>query len=108
MATAALSCTDVKLKLFPCLSYLQSSPWSEKDGPPPSCCNGIWSLNEMADNTNDRRMACECLKGLIPKFPDIKRNLVESLPGRCKVKVPYRISPSTDCTKTRKKKRRKL
>ncbi|OMP06210.1 Plant lipid transfer protein/Par allergen [Corchorus olitorius] len=99
MTTAALSCTDVKLTLFPCLSYLQSTPPEFSNGPPPSCCDGVLSLNQMADNTNDRQMACECLKGLIPVFPNIKNYLVESLPGRCKVDVPYRISPSTDCTK---------
>lgn len=68
---------------------------------PPGCCSGIKSLNAAAKTTPDRQAACNCIKGASKGIPGINYGLASSLPGKCSVSIPYKISPSTDCSKVK-------
>ncbi|KAL6987979.1 hypothetical protein U1Q18_013725 [Sarracenia purpurea var. burkii] len=94
-AEAAISCGQVVTSLTPCISYLRSN-----GGPVPApCCNGIKSLNSAARTTPDRQAACNCMKSASGSVPGVNIKLAGSLPGKCGVNIPYKISPNTDCTK---------
>ncbi|KAJ4980109.1 hypothetical protein NE237_010889 [Protea cynaroides] len=80
-ADAAITCGD---DLLPFLSYLRSSGFV-----PAGCYNSIRSLNT----------ACGCLKSTYSSVSEIKRALASSLPSSCGVRLPYKISPSIDCSK---------
>lgn len=91
---AAITCGQVTSGLMPCIGYLQNGGTL-----PPACCSGIKSLNNAAKTTPDRQATCNCLKNVAKQFP---KNVVAGaagLPGKCGVDVPYKISPSTDCSK---------
>ncbi|XP_076881403.1 non-specific lipid-transfer protein-like [Bidens hawaiensis] len=90
----ALSCGQVSSSLAPCIVYLT------KGGVvPPACCNGVKSLNGAAKTTPDRQTACNCLKSAYGSINGINAANAAGLPSKCGVSIPYKISPSTDCTK---------
>ncbi|KAA3485483.1 non-specific lipid-transfer protein 1-like [Gossypium australe] len=91
IATTAITCGDVTSKVAGCLSYLQNG-----GNVPKACCDGIRSLNNMAKTTPDRQTVCGCLQ-TAAKAVKIKGNLAETLPAKCSVKIPYKISTSTNC-----------
>ncbi|XP_062096409.1 non-specific lipid-transfer protein 1-like [Humulus lupulus] len=94
IAQAALTCGHVSTMIKPCIHYLN------KGGAVPyACCNGIRSLNSAAKTTVDRKSTCNCLKSATGSFKRITIILAATLPGKCGVSVPYKISPSTDCNK---------
>ncbi|OVA00038.1 Plant lipid transfer protein/Par allergen [Macleaya cordata] len=92
----AISCGQVSSYLSPCLLYLiQRGPLT------PNCCGGVKSLNAAARTTPDRQTACTCLKSAAAGLRGLNMGLASSLPGKCGVNIPYKISPSTDCSKVR-------
>nr|XP_043610758.1 non-specific lipid-transfer protein-like [Erigeron canadensis] len=92
----ALTCGQVASSVIPCLPYLQ------KGSPlPPACCAGVKGLNNAANSTPARQTACNCLKKIYNSNAGIDVGKAAGLPGKCGVNVPYKISPSTDCTKIR-------
>ncbi|XP_076914447.1 non-specific lipid-transfer protein-like [Bidens hawaiensis] len=91
-ADAAITCGQVASKLAPCLGYL-----TKGGAVPPACCTGVKGLNSLASTTPDRQAACKCLKSAYSS--SINAGNAASLPGKCGVSIPYKISPSTDCTK---------
>ncbi|CAH1418686.1 unnamed protein product [Lactuca virosa] len=91
---AAVTCQMVVSSLTPCASYLTAR------GPvTASCCNGITSLYKAASTTVDRQTACKCMEQAAGMVPGINLNAASSLPGKCGVNIPYKISPTTDCSK---------
>ncbi|KAJ6765409.1 NON-SPECIFIC LIPID-TRANSFER PROTEIN 10-RELATED [Salix purpurea] len=64
-----------------------------------SCNQAIRGLNSAARTTPDRQGVCTCLKNTASQFAYNSRNvaLAAGLPGKCGVKLPYKIDPSTDC-----------
>ncbi|KAH7842734.1 hypothetical protein Vadar_008546 [Vaccinium darrowii] len=92
---AAITCGTVVSTLAPCISYLKSGGGAV----PAGCCNGIRSLNGAAKTTPDRQTACKCIKSAAGGISGINYSLASSLPGKCGVNLPYKISPSIDCTK---------
>ncbi|KAE8712451.1 Non-specific lipid-transfer protein 1 [Hibiscus syriacus] len=92
IATTALTCGDVSTKMAACVRYLQNG-----GAVPVPCCNGVRGLNGMARTTPDRQAACRCLQNAARSIPNIKPPLAESLPGKCGVSIPYKISTSTNC-----------
>ncbi|KAJ0691540.1 putative plant non-specific lipid-transfer protein/Par allergen [Helianthus annuus] len=92
-AEAAITCGQVVSKLVSCLGYLQTG-----GTPTPACCSGVTSLNAAAQSTPDRQAACNCLKSSYSSYPGISPANAASLPGKCGVNIPYKISPSTDCS----------
>ncbi|KAL4557784.1 hypothetical protein LXL04_035974 [Taraxacum kok-saghyz] len=93
-AEATLTCGQVVTKMLPCLAYLRSG-----GGVPPACCSGLQSLNAAAKTTPDRKTACGCLKNAYASYAGINSNNAVSLPGKCGVSIPYKFSPTTDCSK---------
>ncbi|XP_009757911.2 non-specific lipid-transfer protein 2 [Nicotiana sylvestris] len=89
----ALSCGQVQSGLAPCLPYLQGR------GPLGSCCGGVKGLLGAAKSPSDRKTACTCLKSAANAIKGIDMGKAAGLPGACGVNIPYKISPSTDCSK---------
>ncbi|KAL4606457.1 hypothetical protein ACB092_09G104500 [Castanea dentata] len=92
VAQAAISCGQVQSSLVACISYLRSG-----GSPTQACCNGVKSLNNAAKTTADRQAACECLKTAAGSISGLSPANAASLPGKCGVNVPYKISTSTNC-----------
>ncbi|XP_076895965.1 non-specific lipid-transfer protein 1-like [Bidens hawaiensis] len=90
----ALTCGQVVSYLIPCLNYLQNG-----GKPTLGCCAGVKGLNNAAQTTPDKKTACTCLKSAYGSYGGIKPTNAVGLPGSCGVNIPYKISPSTDCTK---------
>ncbi|KAI3788609.1 hypothetical protein L2E82_01381 [Cichorium intybus] len=90
----AITCGQVAASLAPCLQYLRAG--GAVSG---GCCNGVKGLNNAAKSTADKQTACNCLKNAYSSFPGIKSGNAAGLPGKCGVSIPYKISPTTDCSK---------
>ncbi|KAK4796695.1 hypothetical protein SAY86_029021 [Trapa natans] len=95
MATeSVLNCGQVATGVAPCLPYLRNV------GPvTPTCCAGVRSLVNVARTTPDRRAVCTCLKSAAGNIRGINLSVASSLPSKCGVSIPYKISPATDCNK---------
>ena len=93
-AEAAISCGTVQGNLAPCLNYLRKG-----GAVPPACCNGVRALNNAARTTPDRQAACECIKSAAKTIGGVVEGNAGSLPGKCGVNIPYKISTSTNCKK---------
>ncbi|KAK9049368.1 hypothetical protein SSX86_031662 [Deinandra increscens subsp. villosa] len=89
----AITCGQVASGMAPCLGYLT------KGGVvPPACCGAIKGLNSAAKSTPDRQAVCGCLKPIVAS-PGINLGNANSLAGQCGLNIPYKISPTTDCSK---------
>ncbi|KAL3615780.1 hypothetical protein CASFOL_040074 [Castilleja foliolosa] len=94
-AEAAISCSTVANDLSPCINYVVYGGAA----PPTSCCEGIKTLYKQASATADRQAVCSCIKSVASSATPTIVNNAASLPGKCGVNIPYKISPSTDCAK---------
>ncbi|XP_061349034.1 non-specific lipid-transfer protein 1-like [Gastrolobium bilobum] len=92
MAEAAITCGQVVSSLTPCITYL-----TRGGAPTPGCCNGVKGVNNAAKTTADRQAACNCLKTAAGSIRGFDANNAASLPGKCGVNIPYKISTSTNC-----------
>ncbi|KAL0456416.1 UNVERIFIED_CONTAM: Non-specific lipid-transfer protein [Sesamum latifolium] len=91
---AAIGCSTVISYLNPCISYVTGK------GPlVAGCCGGINGLYAAAKTTPDRQSVCNCLKSLAGSTPGVNLSIAAGLPGKCGVSIPYKISPSTDCSR---------
>ncbi|PON92744.1 Lipid transfer protein/Par allergen [Trema orientale] len=93
-AAGAINCGQVTSNLAPCINYARSG-----GNIPPTCCNGIRTVNNLAKTTADRQAACKCLQSAAGAIKGINFGLVAGLPGKCGVNIPYKISPSTNCAR---------
>ncbi|KAL3826196.1 hypothetical protein ACJIZ3_022225 [Penstemon smallii] len=92
-AKAAITCGRVLSSISPCIGYVQRG-----GAVPPGCCDGARALNNAARTTPDRQSVCTCIKSIVTSVkanPDLVNNLV----GKCGLDIPYRFSPSLDCSK---------
>ncbi|KAK1647211.1 hypothetical protein QYE76_065016 [Lolium multiflorum] len=92
---AVSSCGQVIGYIAPCLTYAMGN------APKPSgnCCSGVQSLNSAAASAADRQTTCNCLKQRAGGVGGLRPDLIAGIPGKCNVKIPYAISPNTDCSK---------
>ncbi|KAL8517056.1 hypothetical protein ACS0TY_015332 [Phlomoides rotata] len=90
---AALTCGSVVSYLRPCIPYVVSN------GPLGGCCGGIKGLYGAATTPTDRKVVCSCLKSLASQYSGAYLGKAAGLPAKCGVSIPYKISPSTDCSK---------
>ncbi|KAG1365629.1 Non-specific lipid-transfer protein [Cocos nucifera] len=90
---AAITCSDVYGDLLPCVAYVQAG-----GAVSPQCCGGLRSLVAAARTVDDRRTACRCLKTVAARYPGYVSR-ANTIPSKCGVSIPYKISPSTDCSK---------
>ncbi|GMY25694.1 non-specific lipid-transfer protein 3-like [Fagus crenata] len=95
-AEAEIQCGQVVRYLTPCISYVANGGTV-----PAACCSGIKSLYSLAQTTPDRQSVCNCLKQAVSGVPYTAFNLglAAGLPNKCGVNIPFKISPSTDCSK---------
>ncbi|XP_019446896.1 PREDICTED: non-specific lipid-transfer protein 1-like [Lupinus angustifolius] len=91
IAQATITCGQVVSGLTPCLSYLRTG-----GAVPGTCCNGVKGLVASAQSTADKQIACNCLKSLAASTT-FNPEYAASLPGKCGVNLPYKISTSTNC-----------
>ncbi|CAH2056657.1 unnamed protein product [Thlaspi arvense] len=92
---AAIGCGQVVGSLSQCLNYLRGGATAV----PPACCSGVRSLNSMATTRADRQVVCNCLKSAASSVPASGLSKAAGIPGKCGVSIPYKISPSIDCSK---------
>ncbi|XP_011091599.1 non-specific lipid-transfer protein 1-like [Sesamum indicum] len=92
---AAIGCGTVVSKLSPCIPYVTGK------GALGGCCKGIKGLYDLAKSTGDRQSVCNCLKFLAASTSGVNLGKAAALPGQCGVSIPYKISPSTDCSKVK-------
>lgn len=91
---AAVSCNAVANDLTPCFNFVLYGGTA----PPFNCCQGIRSLYNEATATADRQAICNCLKSVANSATPAMINNAAALPSKCGVNIPYKISPSTDCS----------
>ncbi|KAL2500304.1 Non-specific lipid-transfer protein 6 [Forsythia ovata] len=94
ISEAAISCGTVANTLAPCLNYVLNGGVVPTD-----CCNGISSLYNTVETTPDRRAVCSCLKSVAGSASAATFNNAASLPNKCGISIPYKLSPSIDCSK---------
>nr|AGL08243.1 non-specific lipid transfer protein 4 [Cuphea paucipetala] len=92
---SAVSYNQVMNYLTPCVNFVLYGGAVVSQ----QCCTGVQTLYAAAGTTQDRQGVCSCLKSAINGMPvsNFNINNAASLPSRCGVSVPYKISPSTDC-----------
>ncbi|KAF5202184.1 Non-specific lipid-transfer protein [Thalictrum thalictroides] len=91
----AMKCDSVYIKLTPCLGYIRGTGGSV----PFLCCLGIKSLKSAAKSRQDRQTACQCLTQAAKGVNGLNIKLIESIPSKCRVHIPFTLSPYTDCSK---------
>ncbi|MFX6536239.1 non-specific lipid-transfer protein [Acinetobacter baumannii] len=93
IAEAAIPCGTVLSRISPCIGYVQRGGVV-----PPSCCDGVKAAYGAARSSADIQSICSCLKTIIPS---VKGNpaFVNSIPAKCSINIPYKYSPSIDCSK---------
>ncbi|XP_065854097.1 non-specific lipid-transfer protein 1-like [Euphorbia lathyris] len=92
MSAEGITCGQVTGALTPCINYLRTG-----GAPSPQCCSGVRTINGAAKTTPDRQQACNCIKSAARGIPGLNPANAESLPGKCKVNIPYKISFNTNC-----------
>nr|QUV72332.1 nsLTP [Anacardium occidentale] len=90
----AISCSQVSTALGPCIDYLKTDG---KGAPPANCCSGVDNVNNAARSTKDRQDACRCLQTAAKGISGLNDKTAASLPSKCGVNIPYKISTSTNC-----------
>ncbi|XVE74100.1 hypothetical protein DITRI_Ditri11bG0172200 [Diplodiscus trichospermus] len=90
---AAVSCDQVNECLASCIPYLTSGAGN----PTAQCCGGVGRLQNIAQTTEDKQAACNCVKQAAARFPTIKEDAASSLPAKCNVHVNIPISKNTNC-----------
>ncbi|KAL2484944.1 Non-specific lipid-transfer protein 10 [Abeliophyllum distichum] len=96
-AEAEILCSTVASTLTPCLNYVM---YGGPQVPVPSnCCTSIKSLYGVAKTASDRQSVCSCLKTVAASASAASIKNAAGLPGKCGIRIPYKISPSMDCSK---------
>lgn len=90
---SAMSCSTVINDIYPCYGYVMNG-----GAVPAACCKGIKSLNTAAKTRTDRQSVCSCLKSMAKNVGGMNFDNIASLPAKCGVAVPYKISPDMDCS----------
>uniref|UniRef100_A0A803L3E5 Non-specific lipid-transfer protein n=1 Tax=Chenopodium quinoa TaxID=63459 RepID=A0A803L3E5_CHEQI len=96
-AEAAMNCGMVSTNIGKCLPYLTGKVIA----PPTACCAGIKTLNSKASTPTDRKTVCGCLKTAATAMKTLDFGKAAGLPGRCNVRIPFAISPKTDCSRVK-------
>lgn len=91
---ATITCGQVTQLLTPCISYAVLGGTVA-----PECCAGIKELHVIKITTEGVRAACTCIKQGAAIIPGIDYERVNQLPGKCGITSPYKIYPSTDCSR---------
>lgn len=93
LGESVLECTDVTQYVSPCIPYVT------QNGPLGTCCDGIQGLFNAAQTTPDRQSVCNCFKSVTSGYSSAEADNAAGLPTQCGINIPYKLSPSTDCSK---------
>ncbi|MFS7976642.1 putative plant lipid transfer protein/Par allergen [Helianthus anomalus] len=93
LTESAVTCKSVVSSLTPCATYLIRGGQV-----PTKCCNGVQSLYKDANTKEDRQMACRCMEQASKLVPGINEKYANMLPEKCDVHIPYKITPTFDCS----------
>ncbi|KAJ4751053.1 Non-specific lipid-transfer protein [Rhynchospora pubera] len=91
--SAGVTCPDVYNDLMPCLGYVQGGDLTA------SCCDGVRSLISAASTKSDRQTACRCIKSVASSAGGSYTSRAMGIPAQCKIPMPYKMNPNTDCSK---------
>nr|XP_012574240.1 non-specific lipid-transfer protein-like [Cicer arietinum] len=86
-------CIKVKLSLYPCVTFLESSTSTK---PPINCCEGANSLLQMASTTIDRRNVCKCLISTSTKSK-VNSTRAKELPQLCSINISFPLNSDINC-----------
>ncbi|KAG9450900.1 hypothetical protein H6P81_010865 [Aristolochia fimbriata] len=90
----AVTCGEVNSSLAQCLKYLTG----DVAAPSEACCAGVGHIRDICKSSDDKRVACSCLKQAAAGIHNIKAAAASELPNKCGLTLPIPISPDTDCT----------
>ncbi|KAL5580529.1 hypothetical protein UlMin_012971 [Ulmus minor] len=93
-AEAAVTCEQVTNWLTPCISYGVFGGTVL-----PACCEGIKELNNSYQTKEDIRESCSCIQDGAARIPGIDYDRINQIPGLCGTTCPFKVYPSTDCSK---------
>lgn len=93
-AEGTVNCSQLRGYLQSCLGYLRGGVLTKP------CCGGVIAVANSARNVADRRAACRCLVATVQSLRGvIDIGNAAKLPGRCGVRIPFQISPNTNCAR---------
>lgn len=91
-AMSRLTCGQVDTLLAPCIPYL-----THGGEPGPECCNGVRSTKALAQNREDKRQVCICVKEAANRYANLEDDAVQALPVKCGVDVDIPVSRKINC-----------
>lgn len=94
-ASAEVDCTTVTTLISSCSSFIVHGFPDPMPGSP--CCEGVNSLNVIADTADNKQSVCRCLMGLISTY-HTNATAIATVPGFCGVALGFVIDPTTDCS----------
>ncbi|KAK4379472.1 hypothetical protein RND71_001334 [Anisodus tanguticus] len=86
------TCGQVDSILAPCVPYL-----TQGGQPGDACCSGVKTLRGLAQSTDERRTACNCVKAAANRYANLKDDAAQALPSKCGVALDIPISRTTNC-----------
>ncbi|CAL1402811.1 unnamed protein product [Linum trigynum] len=89
----AVQCSTVEIDAMPCLQFAQGG----QDKVPQTCCSGLHNLADSSTTVDDKTASCKCLAAAFQKFPTIKDEDLQKIPGLCNVTVPFPLSKNLKC-----------
>ncbi|VFR01811.1 unnamed protein product [Cuscuta campestris] len=92
---AQLTCNTVLSTLTPCFGFVMGLGNFTKE-----CCGGAKSVFKTAQSqgVKARKTVCSCLKNMAPIATPDQMSRAASLPGKCHIAVPFKISTQIDCS----------
>lgn len=87
-------CSTITALVSACSTFITYGSPDPYPGTP--CCDAMASLNTLADTTENRRLVCRCLMGLITTY-NPNATAIATLPGLCGVYLGFTIDPNIDC-----------
>ncbi|KAK3188783.1 hypothetical protein Dsin_028344 [Dipteronia sinensis] len=92
---ARITCGTVSSKAAACVPYASG----KARAPSPKCCSNLRQLAGLVKNVGDKKAICQCLKDA-GKSMGIQDRYLTKIPRACNINVGFRVSASTDCSKS--------
>ncbi|KAF8408805.1 hypothetical protein HHK36_004874 [Tetracentron sinense] len=91
--TNGFTCVDVAENLVQCVNYLTGADAKPVQG----CCDGVKRVKGECTTTEEKRLACNCIKQAATRIHNIKDSAVTSLADACGAPLPFPVSTTFDC-----------
>ncbi|KAG6671280.1 hypothetical protein I3843_Q005400, partial [Carya illinoinensis] len=93
LSAATSECSTVTGLASSCSTFMTEHVSDPFPGSP--CCDAMISPNVTADSTDNRRLICRCMMGLITTY-NPNATAIATLSGSCGVSLGFTIDPNTD------------